>query len=106
MIYYGEKPSNQGVLPITPEWEFVKEVRQWAKDNPEAWEYYMTIVRTESKYGELSPAYPLQILRHRLRISIRNAASPILARMAMEEDDKVRFRLARSKYDGYFEVAL
>lgn len=101
MIDYGKPPSKQGKLPITPEWEFVQEVRQWVRDNPDTWDYYMQIVKAESAFGELSPAYPLQIIRHRKRISIRNAASPILARLAMEQDDTVRFRLARSKYDGY-----
>lgn len=106
MIDYGKSPSNQSAFPITDEAAFVQEVREWAKENPAAWEYYMMIVRTESAFGELSPAYPLQILRHRRKVSIRNAASPILARMAMEADDSVRFRLAASKYDPYFEVAL
>lgn len=106
MIDYGKAPSNQSGLPITDEAAFVMEMREWAKDNPAAWEYYMMIVKTESAFGELSPAYPLQILRHRRKVSIRNAASPILARMAMEEDSTIRFRLAESKYDPYFEVVL
>lgn len=106
MIDYGKAPVKQGRLSVTKESEFVEEVRQWVKDNPDAWEYYMLIVKTESAFGELSPAYPLQILRHRHKVSIQNAASPILARMAMEQDENVRFRLAKSKYDGYFEVAL
>lgn len=106
MIDYGDRPSNQSALPITDEAAFVQEIREWAKENKAAWEYYMIIVRTESAFGELSPNYPIQILRHRKHVSIRNAAAPILARMAMEEDDSVRFRLAKSKYDAYFEVRL
>lgn len=106
MIDYGKAPSNQSAFPITDEAAFVQEMRQWARDDPEAWEAYLLICHNESIYGVLPPALPLQILRHHKKVSIRNGASPILARMAMEEDSTIRFRLAESKYDPYFEVAL
>lgn len=106
MIYYGEKPSNQSAFPVTPESEFVDVIRKWIEDNPESWNYYLTIAKTESVFGELSPNYPIQILRHRRKVSIPNAAAPILARLALEQDQSIRFRLAKSKYDAYFEVKL
>lgn len=106
MIDYGERPSNQSMLPITDDAEFVKEVRQWVRDNPDAWDYYLMTARLECSFGKVSPNYLMQILRHRKKVSIRNGAAPILARMALEQDETLRFRLARSRYDGYFEVAL
>lgn len=106
MIDYGKAPSNQSAFPITDEAAFVMEMREWAKECPDIWDYYMLIAQTESAFGELSPNYALQILRHRKKVSIRNGAAPILARMAMEQNENVRFRLAASKYDPYFEVAL
>lgn len=106
MIYYGEKPSNQTSLPITKEADFVQEIREWVKSNPDAWEYYMFIVKSECAFGDLSPNYPIQILRHRKKVSIRNGAAPILARLALEQDSSLKFRLAKSKYDAFFEVKL
>lgn len=106
MIDYGKAPSNQSAFPITDEAEFVREIREWAREDRESWMAYMSIVRDESEYGELSPNLPLQILRHRKKVSIRNGAAPILARMALEEDSTIRFRLAASKYDPFFEVVL
>lgn len=106
MIDYGQKPSNQNEFPITDGYELMQEVREWIEQNPEAWELYMIIAKAESQFGEVSPNYAIQMLRHRHRISVRNGYAPALARIAMEQDDSVRFRVARSKVDGFCEVAL
>ena len=108
MIDYGEKPSNQNKLEIEDDSGFLlmQEARQWVKDNPKAWELYLMIAKAESMFGELSPNYAIQILRHRHKVSIRNGYAPVLARIAMEQDSMIRFRLAKSKVDGFCEVKL
>lgn len=106
MIDYGEAPSNQTALPLTDGYDLMQEVRKWIEDNPDAWDRYMMIAVTESVYGEISPNYVIQILRHRHKVSVRNGFAPVLARIAMEQNDRVRFRIARSKVDGYCEVKL
>lgn len=108
MIDYGEKPSNQNKMELEDDGGFLlmQEVRQWIEDNPKAWEIYMMIAKAESRFGEMSPNYAIQILRHRHKVSVRNGYAPVLARIAMEQDDMVRFRLAKSKVDGFCEVKL
>lgn len=106
MIDYGDRPSNQTELPITGGFDLMQEVRQWIADNPEAWEKYLMIARMESAFGDVSPNYAIQILRHRHKVSVRNGYAPVLARIAMEQDEYIRFRLARSKVDGFCEVKL
>lgn len=106
MIDYGEEPSNQCELPINEGFALMQEVRQWIEDNPEGWEKYLLIAKAESIFGALSPNYAIQVLRHRHKISVRNEYAAVLARIAMEQDDAIRFRLARSKVDGFCEVKL
>lgn len=108
MIDYGEDPSNQSKFGLEDDGGFLlmQEVRQWVDDNPGAWEVYMIIAKAESAFGKISPNYVMQILRHRHKVSVRNAYAPVLARIAMEQDDEIRFRLAKSKVDGFCEVAL
>ena len=108
MIDYGEKPSNQNQLEIENNDGFLlmQEVRQWIEDNPDGWELYLMIAKAESAFGEISPNYVIQILRHRHKVSVRNGYAPVLARIAMEQSHKVKFRLAKSKVDGFCEVKL
>ena len=106
MIDYGEKPSNQCELPITAGHALMEDVRAWIEDNPEAWEKYLQIARNESFFGEVSPNLVIQLLRFRQKVSVRNSYAPVLARIAMEQDSNIRFRLARSKVDGFCEVKL
>ena len=108
MIDYGEKPSNQNKLEIEDDEGFLlmQEARQWIEDNPKGWELYLMIAKAESTFGEISPNYVIQILRHRHKVSVRNGYAPVLARIAMEQDNNVRFRLAKSKVDGFCEVKL
>lgn len=106
MIDYGKRPSNQTQLPFADGYDLMQEVRQWTRDNPESWDNYLKIARAESAFGDVSPNYAIQILRHRYKVSVRNSYAPVLARIAMEQDGRIRFRLARSKVDGFCEVAL
>ena len=108
MYDYGEKPSNQNKLELENDDGFLlmQEVRQWIEENPKAWEIYMLIAKTESRFGEMSPNYVIQILRHRHHVPIRNNYAPALARIAKEQDEDIRFRLAKSKVDGFCEVKL
>lgn len=108
MIYYGEKPSNQNKIALGDDEGFLlmQEARQWVEDNPKGWELYLMIAKAESLFGEISPNYVIQILRHRHKVSVRNNYAPVLARIAMEQDDMIRFRLAKSKVDGFCEVKL
>ena len=106
MIDYGEKPSNQRQFSFAEGFDLMQEVRQWVKDHPTEWRWYMGIALTESAYGEMSPNYAIQVLRHRHKVSIRNSYAPALARIAMEQSDKVHFRLAKSKVDGFCEVKI
>ena len=108
MIDYGEKPSNQNKMALEDDGGFLlmQEVRQWIEENPNAWEIYMMIAKAESRFGEMSPNYAIQILRHRHKVSVRNGYAPVLARIAMEKDEDIRFRLAKSKVDGFCEVKL
>lgn len=104
MIDCGKAPSRQTELPITEGYELVEEVSNWVRDNPIEWKRYISICLQEGAYGILSPNYVKEILRHRHRVSIRNSYAPVLARMAAElYPDKIRFRLARSKVDGFFD---
>lgn len=108
MIDYGEEPSNQSQLELESEKGYILmcKARQWIADNPDGWKNYIRIAMSESHYGLLSPNYPIQILRHRHRISVRTDFAPYLARIAMELYPEVRFRLAKSRADGFCEVKL
>lgn len=48
----------------------------------------------------------LQLMRNEFRVSVPNAYAAPLARIAMEQDSSIRFRLARSKVDGWTEAVL
>ena len=45
-------------------------------------------------------------MRANFKCEIRNGMAPALARIAMEEDPRIRFRLAKSKVDGFAKVKL
>lgn len=53
-----------------------------------------------------SPNLMLQLMRNEFRVSVPNAYAAPLARIAMEQDSSIRFRLARSKVDGWTEAVL
>lgn len=106
MIDFGEKPSNQTQLGVTDGYDLMQEVREWVEGHPAEWERYLDIATSESAYGEVSPNYAIQVLRHRCRVSIPNSYAPALARLAMEKSDRIRFRIAKSKVDGFCDMIL
>lgn len=111
MRRYGEAPSNQMELEIpgltTAGMELMAEARKWVMAHRfTEWPWYMALARRESQGGKASPNYCLQAMRRQFRIEIPNAYAPALARIAMEDDDKIVFRLARSKVDGFTRAHL
>lgn len=108
----GAAPENQMQMQIPgltdAGAELMQEVREWRMTNHlGAWLDYMNIARRLCAGGHYaSPNYALQTLRNEKHISIPNAYAPALARIAMEEDESIRFKLARSKVDGFCEVKL
>ena len=106
MIDYGEKPSNQMQLDM-PGYqdegkELMDEARKWAALHFEEFMWYKAQARAASvNGGKASPNYLLQSMRHHFKVSIPNAYAPCLARIAMEQDKTIKFRLAKSKVDGF-----
>lgn len=109
MIEYGQKPSNQAKITLEGDTigETVLNLRQWVNENPKTWESYLSIVKAINKKGrEASPNFCLSALRELHGVSVRNGYAPIFARLAKEQNPSLRFRMAKSQADGYFEVAL
>lgn len=107
MIDYGEAPSNQCQLDTNEKGaKLMRDARAWIEANPDAWEGYMIIAKSNSVGGKASPNYVLQTVRNSYRVSVRNALAPALARIAMEIDPSVNFRLAKSQADGFCEAVL
>lgn len=111
MIDYGELPSNQMQLELegfTDEGKALyDQAWAWIKDNSDAFSTYMEIAREQCRDGaKASPNYCLQAMRNRKHRSVRNALAAPLARIAMELDDSLKFRLAKSKVDGFAGVTL
>lgn len=112
MIDYGKPPGNQSQMQIPgfsdSGQELMEEARRWRSANHiPAWQYYMAAARKCCEGGaEASPNWVLQSVRHEFKVSVRNALAAPLARIAMEEDPSLRFRLAKSKVDGFTEAVL
>lgn len=107
MIDFGKEPSNQSQLDTDEEGaKLMREAHEWIERNPVAWDSYLIIARANSVGGKVSPNYVIQTIRHTHRVSIRNSLAPALARIAMEVDSSINFRLAKSKTDGFCEAVL
>ena len=109
MIDYGEKPSNQLEMPGLGQdgQELMGEARKWAALHFEEFYWYKSHARAACvNGGKASPNFELQSMRYRFKVSIPNAYAPCLAQIAMEQDDKIAFRLAKSKVDGFTEAVL
>lgn len=108
----GASPDNQMKLDLPgindDGAELMKEAREWRmRNHMGAWLDYMNIARRCCSGGQqASPNYVLQSLRNERKVSIPNSFAPCLARIAMEEDKNLTFRLAKSKVDGFCEVKL
>lgn len=111
MRAYGEPPGNQMGLDL-PGYgqgglELMREARGWVSAHMAEWCWYKRLAHEEcARGGKASPNYCLQATRREFRVEIPNAYAPCLARIAMEEDAALQFRLAKSKVDGYTEVRL
>lgn len=110
MIYCGKEPSNQMQLELpgyTSEGaELMQSVRQWASDHYAAFQWFKQEAAERSAKGEVSPKLMAELMRDRFHVSIPNAYVPGLARVAMEQRNDIRFRLAASKVDGFTEVKI
>lgn len=111
MIDYGNEPQNQMQIDLPGAndsgKELMDEARRWAALHFEEFMWYKTHARAACvNGGKASPNYELQSMRHRFKVSIPNAYAPCLARIAMEQDAQIAFRLARSNVDGFCEVRL
>lgn len=112
MIDYGSPPDNQIKMQLPglsdEGAELMSEARKWRMSNHlGAWLDYMAIARRCCSGGKkASPNYVLQSLRNEKHISVPNSYAPALARIAMEEDKTLDFRLSKSKVDGFCEVKL
>lgn len=108
MIDCGKPASNQ--MQLDGLWcegeEEMREARMWVGTHFSDWCRYKEIAREQSSEGYASPNFVLQSMRHRCRVSVKNALAPYLARIAMEEDPSIRFRTARSRADGFTTVQL
>ena len=109
MIDYGEKPSDQMQLGIPGlsdgGMELMRDARRWAALHFEEFMWYKAHARTACvNGGKASPNFELQSMRHHFKISVPNAYAPCLARIAMEQDKGIAFRLAKSKVDGFTEA--
>ncbi len=107
MISIGEAPSNQMQLDLGDKGaQLMQEARQWTIDNPDAWERYLSLAHAATETGYASPNFVLQTVRHACRVSVPNAYAPALARLAMEQDSRIKFRLRKSMADGFAGVEL
>ncbi len=111
MIDCGEKPGNQTQIAfegLTDEGlELMTEARRWAASHIREWSWYKRFALRQCKNGkEASPNFVLQSMRAEFQCEIKNSMAPALARIAMEEHSGIRFRLAKSKVDGYAKVKL
>lgn len=111
MIDYGEQPSNQMAMAfegLTDEGhELMAEARRWAAAHITEWSWYKRFALEQCAEGkEASPNFVLQSMRAHFHCEIKNSMAPALARIAMEEHSGIKFRLAKSKVDGFAKVKL
>lgn len=102
----GPPPDNQMRLDLDciSGRELMEDARLWAARHPDEWRYYKSMAREQSP--KASPNLVLQLMRARFKVEVANAFAAAFARIAMEEDSRIDFRLARSKCDGYARVRL
>ena len=122
MIDCGPAPSNQSELALGGKGDLnMQGAREWIHDHPDDWERYKRIARYMSHKGDTpSPNFVRELTRHGFDtlaeglgiiscgryVSVRNSFAPCLARIAMEENPEIKFKLARSSADGFCEVRL
>lgn len=108
---YAKPPSNQMQIQGLEDrgFELMKNARSWMMLHRfEEWQTYIAIAREESNntHGKASPNLCLQLLRRECKLKIPNEYAAPLARICMEEHQDIKFRLGKSKTDGFCEVKL
>lgn len=112
MIDYGKPASNQQQMELpglTDEGaELMQEARKWrSRHHIPEWQYYMRLARKCcEKGGKASPNYCLAALRNEYHVSLPNDFAKCFARIAMEEDSTIRFRVNKSNVDGFTTAKL
>lgn len=106
-----EPASNQMALPgLDPKGEErMEKARTWVVAHRTEWEWYKDAARTEcarSRDGKASPNRCLYGMRIAFGVEMPNHFAPYLARIAMEQDRRIRMRVARSDADQYTTAVL
>lgn len=104
-------PSNQGALPgmDAKGEQRMSDARAWVASHPDEWEWYLRNARQECKRthdGKASPNRCIYGMRIAFGVELPNHFAPYLARIAMEEDQSIRMRVARSDADLYTTARL
>lgn len=102
-IYKPKEPSRQLQIKgigTTGEMLMLK-AKAWIDEHPEIWEWYKAQALKATKSGYASPNYLLQSMRHTYHVGVCNSIAAALARIAMEENPRICFRLHKSKTDGF-----
>lgn len=87
--------------------ELMESARRWMTDHYyKEWAWFMEQARLDSRTGYASADYLLQAMRRRFKVSVPNAFAPCFARIAMEQDDAVKFKTNASKVDGFTTAVL
>lgn len=111
MIEQPTEPSNQMELDLpglsSDGAVLMAEARMWSGRNYREFSWYMDFAAKRCKGGaKASPNLCLQAMRDHFHVSVPNAYAQALARIAMEQDSRLSFRLARSKVDGFTKARL
>ena len=111
MRRYGPPPENQMALPgLDPVGgKRMADARRWVYSHPDEWAWYMDAARAEcgrTHDGKASPNRCIYGMRIRFGVELPNHYAPYLARIAMEQDESIRMRVARSDADGYTTAVL
>lgn len=111
MIDYGKPASNQMQMQLPGcsdvGAELMEEARKWVARHPHEWIYYKEVALEQCSDGtEASPNFCLQTMRNRMKVSVRNSYAPAFARIAMEQDKNIKFRVAASSVDGFTTAKL
>lgn len=106
-----ETPDNQMALPgLDPKGEQrMADARAWVKAHRDEFEWYKANARKEcarTHDGKASPNRCIYGMRIVFGIELPNHLAPYLARIAMEQDESIRMRVARSDADGYTTAVL
>lgn len=107
MIDYGQQPSNQlqFSLECTKEKKKYDAALKWIDDNPDMWAEFKRLAVEDSAPGSYASAkFIVETLRRKYKKSISNDITSCLARIAMEQDSRIRFNNKKSMFDGLVEV--